>query len=459
MTLGTIMNFSTRIFQFFAILLIAGILPLSAVAQVPLQTDIQYTRPDGQAGATTFEAPIDDTTSYDGFELKLGGAFTQQLQGVTQSNDHGNLNDIGRGFNLATANLDLDAQMARGIQLHVRTYLSSRHHPEAWVKGGYLQVDELPMFDSDAVDAVMNNLSIRAGHFMPNYGDTHFRRTDNADAIHNPFVGNTILDAFTTEVGAEARFESNGVLVVGGFGGALNPTVTNPDSRAPSWHGKVGYDSQLSDLLRVRLTGSVYYTAKSNNGQLHSGDRAGSRYYNVGAANNGLGGGDWSGRIRSSFGDEITAFMINPFVQVGGFELFGTIENVTGSRGGNLDDGTLNQYAGEAIYRFLDDDLYVGARYNTMNGDLELSADMTNSFAPPFPPADWNEVTVNRWQLSAGWFMTNNILVKAGYVTQSYEDYPETISVQTGSSGVVNMNTPEYGAEFDGVMIEGVVSF
>jgi nucleoside-specific outer membrane channel protein Tsx len=57
----------------------------------------------------------------------------------------------------------------------------------------------------------------------------------------------------------------------------------------------------------------------------------------------------------------------------------------------------------------------------------------------------WNEVGVDRWQVGAGWFMTNNILVKGEYVTQSYNDYP------TGAA--------ETNAEFDGLMIEGVISF
>jgi len=409
----------------------AAALPLTTVAQVPLQDDIQYNRPAGQQGINMFEPPIQDTTSYDGFAVKLGGAFTQQMQAITQSGPNIDNDAIGRGFNLATANLDLDVQMAEGIQLHVRTYLSSRHHNEAWVKGGYLQVDELPMFNSPAVDALMSNLSIRAGHFMPNYGDTHFRRSDNADAIQNPFVGNNVIDAFTTEVGAEATFQSNGFLAVGGFGGALNPTVMNPDSRAPSWHGKLGYDSQINDLVRFRLTGSVYYTAKSNDGQLHSGDRAGGRYYNV------VEGGDWSGRARVNFGSETTAFMINPFVKIGGLELFGTIESISGEAP-TLSDGSATQYAGEAIYRFANDDLFVGARYNTMTADLDLSA--FNE------PANWvTDTSIDRWQVSAGWFMTENILVKAEYMTQSYNDYAA--------------GTPQEGAEFDGLMLEGVVSF
>lgn len=419
----------SRTLRLFAFVLVAAALPLTAVAQNPFQTDIQYTRPDGQAGATTFEAPMQDTTAYNGFAIKLGGAFTQQMQAINQSNDatdgsDASLPEIGRGFNLATANLDLDVQMARGIQLHVRTYLSSRHHPEAWVKGGYLQVNELPMFGSDGVDRVMNNLSIRAGHFMPNYGDAHFRRTDNADAIHNPFVGNYITDAFTTEVGAEVTFESNGFLAVGGFGGALNPSVENPDDRAPSWHGKLGYDSQINDLIRVRLTGSAYYTISSNDGQLHSGDRAGSRYYSV------VGGGDWSGRVRVNYSDQVTAYMINPFVKVGGLELFGTIETIGGEAAGG--DRRANQYAGEAIYRFLDDDLFFGVRYNYMEADQNVGG-------------GWNRIESDRWQFGAGWYMTDNILVKGEYVTQSYNNYPD--------------GTPQNGAEFDGLMIEGVVSF
>lgn len=407
---------------------LVGLIPLTAAAQFE---PLPNTRPSGQSGIDVFEAPVTDDAEFDGFEIKVGGAFAQQLQSITQSGPNIDDDAIGRGFNLATANLDLDARMAQGINLHVRTYLSSRHHPEAWVKGGYLKVNELPMFDSEAVDRVMDNLSVRAGHFMPNYGDAHFRRTDNADAIQNPFVGNQILDAFTTEVGAEARFQSNGFLLLGGFGGELNPTVQNPDERAPSFHGKVGVDRQLTSVLRIRLTGSAYYTKKSAAAHLHSGDRAGSRYYNV------VSGGDWSGRIRDNFGDQVTAFVLNPFVKIGGLELSGVVETSSGSRA-DLDDGRLDQYAAAAVYRFASDDLFAGIRYGTVEGDLDHSG-----FGEP---ANWSGGnTVDRWQLSAGWFMTENILVKAEYVTQSYDGFPN--------------DTARNDAEFDGLVLEGIVSF
>jgi hypothetical protein len=425
------MKILTRTARLFLLLIVAAALPLAASAQQDdlFDDDIRYNRPVGQEGVTMFEPPMEDDTPYDGFAVKLGGAFAQQLQAVDHSNADGTLPEIGRGFNLATANLDLDAQFTRGIQLHVRTYLSSRHHPEAWVKGGYLQVNELPF---EGTEALMRNLSIRAGHFMPNYGDAHFRRTDNADAIQNPFIGNNVLDAFTTEVGAEATYMNGGVLVVGGFGGELNPTVMNPDERAPSFYGKLGYDSQVTDLVRVRLTGSAYYTKSSAAAHLHSGDRAGSRFYNV------VGGGDWSGRIRSGFRDQVTSFMINPFVKVGGLELFGVIETVDGSRAGRETDGTLTQYAAEAVYRFADNDLFLGLRYNTMEGDLDHSG-----FGEPPNWTDGN--TVDRWEISGGWFLTENVLVKGEYVTQTYDGFPAS--------------TARNGAEFDGFMLEGIVSF
>ncbi len=55
------------------------------------------------------------------------------------------LADIGFGFNNSTANLYLNAQIAKGIRVALTTYLSARHHPESWVKDGYLLIDASPI--------------------------------------------------------------------------------------------------------------------------------------------------------------------------------------------------------------------------------------------------------------------------------------------------------------------------
>ncbi len=47
----------------------------------------------------------------------------------------------------------------------------------------------------------MNYLTLKVGVMELNYGDEHFRRSDNAEVMNNAFVGNYIMDAFTTAPG------------------------------------------------------------------------------------------------------------------------------------------------------------------------------------------------------------------------------------------------------------------
>src|SRR5665213_1165497 len=175
--------------------------------------EIQHMRPRDQRGINVFEPPKDDTIPFTNFKIGLGAAFTQQFQGLEHSNtatpnvvggvDANQLIQIGHGFNNAVANLYLNAQLAKGVRVEVTTYLSSRHHQDTWVKDGYLLVDASPI-DIDALNSIMKYLTLKVGHFEVDYGDAHYRRTDNGLAMYNPFIGNYIMDAFTTEIGGEA---------------------------------------------------------------------------------------------------------------------------------------------------------------------------------------------------------------------------------------------------------------
>jgi hypothetical protein len=402
---------------------------------------LQFFTPYDQRGMNVFETPKHDTTPFRGFDLRWGGAFAQQMQALSHENterivDGVNMNrleDIGTGFNTAAANLYLDAQLFDGVRVHLATYLSSKHHPEAWVKGGYLQVDRLPL-DIPALDNVFDHLSIRAGHFGINYGDAHFRRSDNAQTLHNPFVENHILDAFTTEIGMEFTAQYNGLLgVFGVTGGELQGRVTQPDNRAPSYYGKVGVDRQLTEDLRVRLTGSAYTTSKSISNSLYWGDRAGSRYHTVmtaaGATNN------FAGRTNPVVNHNLTSFMVNPFVKFRNVELFGLYESITGQNAAEFandaDPRTWTQFAVDGVVRFLPrDQMFVGARYNQANGQLVGSR---------------ADVSINRIQAGFGWFLTPNVLTKIEYVSQQYVDFP-----------AADLRS---GGRFNGIMIEGVISF
>jgi hypothetical protein len=403
--------------------------------------DLDNFRYPDQRGISQFEGTKDTISTFKGVNVRIGGASTIQFQAldhestgkpVNADGDPVSLIEIGDNFNLPTANLDLDVHLYDGVRMHLRTYLSSRHHPEPYVKGGYIQIDKLEFISEGFLEDVMKDVRIKIGHMENNYGDAHFRRSDNAQAIYNPFVGNLIMDAFTTEVGAEVYYFKSGFLgMLGVTNGKLNQGVNNPDTTDPSFIAKLGYDDYINDDLRVRLTGSVYHTNKSANAYLYSADRAGSRYYLVMEEEGASATKNFtSGRFNPGLRNELTAFMINPFIKYQGLEFFGTYEIASGKADAELETRTFNQYAAELIYRFgNNENIYVGGRYNLVDGEL----------------AGGTDVDITRFNLAAGWFMTKNILAKLEYVSQKYDGFQIT--------DIRN------GGKFDGVVVEAVISF
>jgi hypothetical protein len=412
------------------------ILLLTITGAYAQQAPLQYFRPNDKTGLNVFEPSKEDTVEFDKPKVRIGGAFAMQYQAVDHENAADNLVNLINNFNLPSANLDIDVQLYDGIRLHLRTYLSSRHHTETYVKGGYIQIDKLDFIKKDFLADLMKKVTIKIGQMENNYGDTHFRRTDNGHALYNPFVGNYIMDSFTTEIGGEVYYQSQGWLAMAGVtNGRLNQSVADTSTMA-AVIGKIGYDKQINDDLRVRLTASIYNVNNTSNTYLYGGDRAGSRYYKVMDLESG-GTNDFSGRINPRYKTDMTSIMINPFVKFKGLEFFGVIETTSGydevADASFEGDRTWTQLAGELIYRFgKDERFYAGGRYNTVSGQL--------------PGEETDKVTVNRFNIGGGWFMTKNILAKIEYVSQKYEDYPdEQVQFKEG--------------QFSGLMIEAVVAF
>ncbi len=321
-----------------------------------------------------------------------------------------------------------------GVRMHLRTYLSSRHHPEPYVKGGYFQIDKLDFISEGFLEDFMSHATIKIGHMENNYGDAHFRRSDNAQTLFNPFVGNLIMDSFTTEVGAELLYQcDSGFLGMVGFSnGKLNQSVkeSNGTTGGAAFLAKVGYDKQIADDFRFRLTGSLYNTGYAPSVYLYTADRAGSRYYSVMLPATATSDNFRSGRFDPGFKNKITAIMINPFIKYGGLEMFGTVELTSGRSLTEADRRKATQYAGELIYRFGNsENFYLGGRYNTVSAEL----------------ASGDDINIDRFQLGAGWFMTKNVLMKAEYVVQKYKDYPTGDLLEDG--------------KFNGLMLEAAISF
>jgi hypothetical protein len=314
--------------------------------------------------------------------------------------------------------------------------MSSQHHPEFWVKGGYIQFDNLPFFGDPAWYS--DNFTLKIGHFQPNYGDMQYRRTDNANAMYNPLVGNTIMDAFTTEIGGEIQYKGidNFVICLGLTNGLINGNIQDySDSEVkknPTVIGKVAYDNQIDEDLRFRLSGSVYMNSNSARNTLYAGDRTGSRYYLVLEEADSAPGdrGDFtSGRWSPNFTNSVTAIMFNPFVKYKGLEFFGMYETATGAAAPDAEDRSVDQMMAELVYRFgADENFYVAGRYNLVNGELMNEGE---------------DMSIDRIQVGFGYFPTRNLLLKVEYVQQNYTDFPEASQFAEGS--------------FSGLMIEAVV--
>lgn len=441
-------------------LTIAIFLPFVTYAQ----NGIQFGRPADQRGVNVFETTKADTVEYTGLKIKIGGNFTQQFQSISHSNtadeanfpfgagtvDVNKLYPLSPGFNLATANLNFDIQLEDGIRIKLENYMSSRHHPEFWVKGGYIQVDKLPMFGSP--QWFTDYVTVKFGHFGINYGDQQFRRSDNGNTFYNPFVENYIMDAFATEIGGEVyiRPVENLFLMFGMTNGLINGDVRDYGEikKNPSVLGKIGYDNQVNDDLRFRLSASLYSNKGTTRNTLYAGDRTGSRYYFVmepeyyrnfqagGAVTASTAANRFaSARISPDFTSNVTSIMVNPFVKFKGLELFGAYEMSKGRNAtefaNDSDNREFSQLAGEVVYRFLDrEQLFVAGRYNKVTGRLAGYTD---------------DVSVDRTQIALGWYTTPNMMVKIEYVTQKYNDFVST----------------DYrnGGKFNGFMIEAAVAF
>jgi hypothetical protein len=452
--------------KFFVTSLIVLIIAGATYAQ---RSAIQYFRPYDQRGINVFETSKIDTVAYNGdIGLRIGANFTQQFQSLKHSNSEnlvGEVNknelyDIAPGFNLAMANFNIDAQITDGVRVSLVSYMSTRHHNEFWVKGGYFQIDKVGFLNNEFMNQIWKNLTLKIGHMEINYGDAHFRRSDAGNALWNPFIENNIMDAFATEIGGELYWQKSGFLaMVGITDGEVQGSVTKKEDRNPSYYGKIGYDNKFGEDLRVRLTGSLYTTKSSISNTLYSGDRAGSHYYFVmeGPAAT-LTGNFTSGRVNPGFKDNVTAIMINPFIKFKGLELFGTYEvakgnsqiengelqstNTTLPALTKLEERKFNQYAVDALYRFANNKMYIGGKYNVVDGALAFGQVTTQ---PNLNQGVRNDVKVERTAIAAGWFVTKNILLKAEYVTQKFRDFPNT--------------DIRYNGEFNGWMVEGIIGF
>ena len=419
------------------------------------QQPLQFFRSNNKTGINFFETGKNDSVAFTKLKVRIGGNFTQDFQALHHKNDAtpifinaANINQLASikdGFTRAMANLNIDVQLEDGIRMNLTLYLSSRHHEETWVKGGYIQFDKLPFLKNEFIDKLMKSLTIKIGDYEVDYGDQHFRRSDGGNTIYNPFVENYIMDEFATEIGSEIYYHNkSGFMAMAGItNGQLNPTVIKSSTidtatgklnkYTAAFHGKIGFDKQLDKNVRVRLTGSFYIDKSAAGNTLFFGDRTGSHYFFV-MENKAASATDnaWSGRFNPQFSQQVRTFMINPFIKYKGVELFGTYEMAKGRTITEPKLRKVSQFAVDLIYRFPagSERFWIATRFNAVHAALPLN------------PKD---VEINRAAGSAGWFITKNIMLKVEYVNQLYRKFAATDIRSNG--------------QFNGLMAEAIVAF
>lgn len=427
---------------------------------------IDNLRPYDKTGINVFEDPKDTITTFDGLKIKFGAGFTQQFQNLKHENPDALNNTIGAvgkpgnrlrsitpGFMTAQANLFIDVQLTDGVRLNITNYLSSRHHNEVWVKGGYIQFDKLP-FKGQLWEDLMKIATIKIGHYEVDYGDAHYRRSDAGNTIYNPFMENNIMDAFATEIGGQVMLRKSGFFgMLGMTNGMIKGNVdsltaaANPDgdyTKSPSILLKGGFDKQLTPDVRLRISGSYYGNQGGGANTLYGGDRTGSNYQyvmepNTIAESTAMA---FSGRFNPGFTKKINAFMLNGFLKVKGAELFGTYEQAAGRTSRETDTRDAKQFAVDGVYRFgPQENLFIGAKYNTVSARLANNPTATGAG----PIVYTGDVKIDRVAAAAGWFLTKNVLLKGEYVVQKYKDFPAA--------------DLRAGGKFNGYVIEAVVGF
>jgi len=446
-------------------------------------------RPTDQTGINVFET-AKTPTEFNGLKVDIGGSFSQPYIGLTQSNSSSalpynatspnTLFPLASNFSLAMANLYLNTYLADGVTLNFTLYLASKHHNETWVKGGFIQFDKVPFIKLDLLDNIMKFTTLKVGAMEVNYGDAHFRRSDGGNAIYNPFMENYIMDEFATEVGVEADIHLKDFTVVAAVtDGELNGNlqqidmVKNPASNGshnPAFVGKLAYDKQFGEKLRVRLSGSAYYTAGSVSNTLFGGDRTGSNYSGVMYVAGPGTGTAFNGRYNPGLFDKLLTGMGNLFIKFTpieklSLESFTTIEKATGRNTVETTERNATQTATDLVVRFGEhENFFVGARYNKVNADVAGSAAVAAvagkpavvdpvlgvtalaiKAVPAVAAGSAYSVGIDRLAFSAGWFVTKNILAKVEYVKQNYSGFP-TANIYDG-------------AQFKGLTAEAVISF
>jgi hypothetical protein len=381
-----------------------------------------------------------------GLDLYMGLQTAGRFQWLEQEEafvNNNELEDLDPGFQTAWGDLAFMADIGKGDMLvFFDLYISSRPHPSTtYGNEGYMLINKLP--DNFAPSEWLNNtlfkwVSVKVGHFEIDYGDFHYRRSDNAWVQRNPLIGNTIIDPDVEEIGMEIYSKPQPLNWLVGISSGTTTENLNEGRGIASVHGKLWSD--ITDDLRLSASG--YYVDHSDNpasgpgstkGSLFSGRRSGGPYGAV------LNGGNAPGEVLPGKDQRVTSVQADVTYTPGKWEFYGNVgwmedADPNGSAVGEPSESWTYGTA-EVVYYF-HPRIYAAGRY---------SFAMANQIA-----GSSSDGNVQRFQLGGGYWVTRHVLAKIEGVYQTYNEFEF-------DDGMVSGVDAALGPEFYGVIAE--VSF
>jgi hypothetical protein len=368
--------------------------------------------------------------------LYLGLQTVGRLQGLQQHNvSIGGVQQAGLdpGIQDPFANLSFLASIPDKLDVYFDLYVASRPHPNTmYAHEGYLLFKQVPEpFESTPLGEAFKYVNLKVGAFDLDFGDGNYRRSNNARVQRNPLIGNSLIDPSVEELGAELYSVKGPVYWLVGLGSGTTTEYFDYGSSA-SFHGKL-WAYPLPDL---RTSVSAYHVDLSGtnmtnqNSDLFNAGRSGGNFAAV------FGGGDDPGQIQPGNGKDVTAVEADATWNHWPFEIYSNV-------GYTQDSDTNGPTAGSPAERWLygtfepvyhiTPALYVAGRYSFGIANAVHGVETDG----------W----VDRVEVGAGYWITNDLLSKLEYVYQQYHGFaPNTGEV----SGVDASPNPR----FNGVLLE-----